>query len=83
MHNSGQLSVAGHAQAPFADWRVLGVVQRDCGVVLPRKMFADAGAEVVKIESPQGDSVRSLDRRRPAGALFGYLAANKKSVIFE
>lgn len=46
------------------------------------KMFADAGAEVVKIESPQGDSMRtwSAGGGRP-GALFGYLAAGKKSVL--
>ena len=44
-------------------------------------MFADAGAEVVKIESPQGDSLRSWSAGGPAGALFGYLAAGKKSVI--
>ena len=45
-------------------------------------MFADAGAEVVKIESPQGDCLRSWSAGGPAsGALFGYLAANKKSVV--
>ncbi|ORV81514.1 acyl-CoA hydratase [Mycobacterium interjectum] len=69
------------ARAPFADWRVLelsnGIAASYCG-----KMFADAGAEVVKIESPQGDSVRRSSARPggPAGALFGYLAAGKKSV---
>lgn len=45
------------------------------------KMFADAGAEVVKIESPQGDSLRGWSAGGLPGALFGYLAAGKKSVI--
>ncbi|ORA85471.1 CoA transferase [Mycobacterium malmoense] len=69
------------AQAPFAGWRVLelsnGVAVSYCA-----KMFADAGADVVKIESPQGDSLRNWSARAdgPAGALFGYLAAGKRSV---
>ena len=69
------------ARAPFADWRVLelsnGIAVSYCG-----KMFADAGAEVVKIESRQGDSLRrwSACPDGPSGALFGYLAAGKKSV---
>ncbi|MGO9382738.1 MAG: CoA transferase [Mycobacterium sp.] len=70
------------AQAPFADWRVLelsnGIAVSYCG-----KMFADAGADVVKIESAQGDSLRgwSAGAGGPTGALFGYLAAGKKSVV--
>jgi crotonobetainyl-CoA:carnitine CoA-transferase CaiB-like acyl-CoA transferase len=70
------------ARAPFADWRVLelsnGIAVSYCG-----KMFADAGADVVKIESPQGDSMRgwSACADGPAGALFGYLAAGKRSVV--
>src|SRR5271157_6128592 len=44
-------------------------------------MFADAGADVVKIESPQGDLLRGWSAGGPTGALFGYLAAGKKSVI--
>src|SRR6201997_5035432 len=46
-------------------------------------MLADAGADVVKIESAQGDSVRrwSAHPDGPAGALFGYLAAGKRSVV--
>jgi crotonobetainyl-CoA:carnitine CoA-transferase CaiB-like acyl-CoA transferase len=67
------------ARAPFADWRVLelsnGIAVSYCG-----KMFVDAGAEVVKLESPRGDSMRSWSAGGPAGALFGYLAAGKKSV---
>jgi crotonobetainyl-CoA:carnitine CoA-transferase CaiB-like acyl-CoA transferase len=70
------------ARAPFADWRVLelsnGIAVSYCG-----KMFADAGADVVKIESAHGDSLRRWSARPdgPAGALFGYLAAAKRSVV--
>ncbi|OBJ02210.1 CoA transferase [Mycobacterium sp. 1465703.0] len=68
------------AEAPFADWRVLelcnGLAAAYCG-----KMFADAGADVVKIEAPQGDSMRGWSAGGPPGALFGYLAAGKKSVV--
>lgn len=69
------------ARAPFAGWRVVelsnGIAASYCG-----KMFVDAGAEVVKIESLHGDSARRWSARPggPAGALFGYLAAGKKSV---
>ncbi len=66
-------------QAPFADWRVCelsnGIAVSYCG-----KMFADAGADVVKIESPQGDSMRGWSAGGPTGTLFGYLGAGKKSV---
>ncbi|OBF63220.1 acyl-CoA hydratase [Mycobacterium sp. 852002-51971_SCH5477799-a] len=68
------------AEAPFADWRVLelcnGLAASYCG-----KMLRDAGADVVKIESPQGDSMRGWSAGGPPGALFGYLAAGKKSVV--
>lgn len=68
------------AEAPFAGWRVLelcnGLPASYCG-----KMFADAGADIVKIESPHGDSMREWSAGGPPGALFGYLAAGKKSVV--
>lgn len=68
------------AEAPFAGWRVLelcnGLAAAYCG-----KMFVDAAAEVVKVESPQGDSLRAWSAGGPPGAVFGYLAAGKKSVV--
>ncbi|GBG37731.1 CaiB/BaiF CoA-transferase family protein [Mycobacterium montefiorense] len=67
-------------QAPFADWRVLEL-SNGIAVSYCAKMFADAGAEVVKIESPQGDSLRGCSAGGPPGALFGYLAAGKRSVL--
>src|SRR5262249_28405887 len=77
-HHPGQLSVA--AEAPFTHWRVLEL-SNGIAASYAAKMFADAGAEVVKIESPQGDCVRGWSAGGPAGALFGYLAANKRSVV--
>jgi crotonobetainyl-CoA:carnitine CoA-transferase CaiB-like acyl-CoA transferase len=47
------------------------------------KMLADAGADVVKAESPDGDSVRGWSAGGPPGALFGYLAAGKRSVAYQ
>jgi crotonobetainyl-CoA:carnitine CoA-transferase CaiB-like acyl-CoA transferase len=67
------------APAPFSDWRVLEL-SNGIAVSYCAKMFADAGAEVVKVESPLGDSMRGWSAGGPAGALFGYLAAGKKSV---
>jgi crotonobetainyl-CoA:carnitine CoA-transferase CaiB-like acyl-CoA transferase len=70
------------AQAPFTDWRVLEL-SNGIAVSYCAKMFADAGADVVKIESPQGDSLRAWSAGGPPGALFGYLAAGKKSVVHD
>jgi crotonobetainyl-CoA:carnitine CoA-transferase CaiB-like acyl-CoA transferase len=67
------------AQAPFDDWRVLEL-SNGIAVSYCAKMFVDAGADVVKIESPQGDSMRGWSAGGPPGALFDYLAAGKKSV---
>jgi crotonobetainyl-CoA:carnitine CoA-transferase CaiB-like acyl-CoA transferase len=70
----------GEAIAPFAGLRVVesssGIAASYCG-----KMFADAGADVVKIETPQGDPMRRWSAGGAAGALFGYLAADKRSVL--
>ncbi|HEY3996488.1 MAG TPA: CoA transferase [Mycobacterium sp.] len=66
-------------RAPFADWRVLEL-SNGIAVSYCAKMFADAGAEVVKLEAPQGDLMRDWSAGGQAGALFGYLAAAKKSV---
>jgi crotonobetainyl-CoA:carnitine CoA-transferase CaiB-like acyl-CoA transferase len=50
------------------------------------KLFVDAGAEVVKVESPAGDSLRRWsatggDLRGEDSALFTYLNAGKQSVV--
>jgi len=73
-------------RAPFAGLRVLeisaGIAGSYCG-----KMFADAGADVVKAEPPGGDPMRrwsaSATEVGPgeSGPLFGYLNAGKRSLV--
>lgn len=50
------------------------------------KLLADAGAEVVKVEAPEGDSLRRWSASGAAadgtdGALFRFLAGGKQSVV--
>src|SRR5262245_8410230 len=50
------------------------------------KLFADAGADVVKVESPGGDPLRrhsasGADLGAEDGALFRFLHAGKRSVV--
>jgi len=50
------------------------------------KLFADAGADVIKLETPQGDPLRRWSATGAAlgdqdGALFRYLNASKRSVV--
>ncbi|WP_319456762.1 MULTISPECIES: CoA transferase [unclassified Mycobacterium] len=48
------------------------------------KLFADVGAEVIKVESPDGDRLRRRGTGRRAGddgALFTYLNAGKRSAV--
>ena len=48
------------------------------------KLFADVGAEVIKVESPDGDRLRRRGTgRRPDGdgALFTFLNAGKRSLV--
>ncbi|MBW0019598.1 MAG: CoA transferase [Mycobacterium sp.] len=77
-----------HRELPFADWRVLEF-SSDIAVAYCAKLFADAGAEVVKVEPPDGDPMRRWaaydndGRSGSPGALFGYLAESKKSVVAE
>jgi crotonobetainyl-CoA:carnitine CoA-transferase CaiB-like acyl-CoA transferase len=52
------------------------------------KLMADAGADVVKVESPEGDPLRRWSATRAElhgedGALFRFLNASKRSVIGE
>jgi crotonobetainyl-CoA:carnitine CoA-transferase CaiB-like acyl-CoA transferase len=75
-------------RAPFAGLRVLeisaGIAGSYCG-----KMFADAGADVVKVEPAEGDPMRRWTAAATevppggTGALFGYLSAGKRSVVLE
>ena len=44
------------------------------------KLLADLGADVIKVERPGGDPLRS---RGPASGLFRYLNANKRSAVLD
>jgi crotonobetainyl-CoA:carnitine CoA-transferase CaiB-like acyl-CoA transferase len=70
---------------PLADIRV---VELSSGIAggYATKLFADAGADVIKVESPSGDPLRhwsasGADLGAADGALFGFLAASKRSVV--
>ncbi|WP_262403440.1 CoA transferase [Actinomadura sp. CNU-125] len=73
---------------PFGGLRVIeasaGIAASYCG-----KMFADAGADVVKIEPPGGDPMRRWSASGADvppdghGPLFGYLNAGKRSTVAE
>jgi len=53
------------------------------------KMLADGGAEVIKVEAPEGDALRSWSAsgaridHRAGGALFSYLNSSKRSVVID
>ena len=66
---------------PFADLRVLDFTTTIAGPYCAR-LLADAGADVIKIESPEGE----LTRHRPplrdgASTSYGQLNAGKRSVV--
>jgi len=72
-------------QAPLEGMRVVeigtGISSGYAG-----KLFVDAGAEVIKVEPPGGDPLRSWSSTGPVpagatGALFTFLAAGKSSVV--
>ena len=64
------------------------VVDHACGIAGPycSKLFADAGADVIKLEPPGGDPLRrwtasGADLGDSDSGLFGYLNASKRSVV--
>jgi len=75
------------SQLPLGGIRVLdlaGPLGSYCG-----RLLADAGADVVKVEPPEGDILRSRppfagDRADPGGSLsFAYYHANKRGVVLD
>jgi len=68
--------------------RDLRVVDHSTGIAGPycAKLFADAGADVIKLEAPGGDPLRAwsatgADPGEDDGPLFRYLNASKRSVV--
>ena len=66
----------------------LRVIDFTTGIAGPycTKMFADAGADVIKVEPPGGDPLRSWsatgsDLNGGDGALFRFLNTSKRSVV--
>lgn len=74
------------AEPPLAGYTVVELSTGIAGAYCT-KLLADGGAEVVKVEPPQGDPLRRWSASGAAiapgadGALFGYLAGSKRSVV--
>lgn len=70
---------------PLEGTRVVDLSHRVSGAYCT-KLLVDAGAEVVKVEPPEGDPLRrwvtcgAVPAPKEAGALFHYLSASKQSV---
>lgn len=71
--------------APLAGIQVIDVSTQIAGPYCT-KLFADAGADVVKVEPPEGDPLRRYASTRPVpdgedGPLFRFLNAGKRSIV--
>ncbi|MDP7706058.1 CaiB/BaiF CoA-transferase family protein [Mycobacterium sp. TY815] len=73
-------------QPPLSGYTVVDVSSGIAGAYCT-KLLADGGADVVKIESPEGDWLRSWSASRSHpdgdGALFTFLAGSKRSVVVD
>ena len=73
---------ARNAGGPLAGFKVLDLTQFICGPVATQ-ILGDYGAEVLKIEQPEGDLNRKIGPARYAGmtAMFVGMNRNKRSVV--
>ncbi|RUP04437.1 MAG: CoA transferase [Mycobacterium sp.] len=73
-------------QPPLSGYTVVDLSSGIAGAYCT-KLLADGGADVVKIESPEGDWLRSWSASRSDpdgdGALFTFLAGSKRSVVVD
>lgn len=68
---------------PYSGLRVVDFTTTLAGPHCTR-MLADLGAEVIKVEAPEGDMLRyRLPLRDGASTIFGHLNAGKKSVVVD
>ena len=76
------------AVAPLGDLRVVDLSSGIAGAYCT-KLLADGGAEIIKVEAPEGDRLRAWSASGATiaegddGALFSHLAASKRSVVSE
>src|SRR3954469_16466984 len=70
-------------QRPLHGVRVLDFSTTIAGPHCAR-LLADMGADVIKVESPEGDLMRSRPvQRNGAGTMFGQLNAGKRSILLD
>ena len=80
------LAVAGSVPSPLDGYRVVDLSTGIAGAYCTR-LLADGGAEVIKVEDPEGDPLRRWSASGAAiapgddGALFSFLACSKQSVV--
>ena len=88
LHSESQQveSTSRNGNWPLAEMRVLDLSSEIAGPYCT-KMLVDAGADVIKVESPQGDPLRRWTASGAGiaesedGALFQHLNASKRSVV--
>jgi len=76
------------AALPLSGYTVLDLSSGIAGAYCT-KLLADGGADVIKVEAPEGDSLRAWSASGAElpegadGALFGFLAGGKQSVVVD
>ena len=77
------LSLNGDVSGPLVGLRVIEICSTIAGPACTRLM-ADFGAEVIKIEPPEGDPVRQMGQHVDDVSLYAAsLLRNKKSVVLD